>query len=115
MGYKIVRTDALDRDLDLIFDHLLDSYLEINPDDEDAFDRAAERIKSIHASMEGLSIAPHQGTLRSEFGPGVRQVTKDKAIFYFIVHDDVEEIRVLAAFYGGQDHQRHMLKRVLSK
>lgn len=114
MGYRVVRTDALDRDLDLIFDHLLDSYLALNADDSDAFDRAVERLDAIHASMERLIKPPYQGTLREEFGAGVRQVTKDRAIFYFTVHEDVEEVRVLAAFYGGQDHKRHMLKRLLA-
>ena len=115
MGYRIVRTAALDRDLDLIFEHLLDSYLALNADDSDAFDRAVARLNAIHGSMERLITPPHQGTLREELGAGIRQVTKDKAIFYFTVHEDVEEVRVLAAFYGGQDHKRHMLKRLLGE
>jgi len=115
VSYKIVRTDSLDRDLDLIFDHLLDSYLSLNADDTDAFDRAAARIETIHASMERLATPPHQGTLRKELGEGVRQVTKERAIFYLTVHEEVQEVRVIAAFYGGQDHQRHMLRRLLGR
>ena len=42
--------------------------------------------------------------------PGLRTVTKDRAIFYFLVD---EEVRVLAVFFGGQAHQRAMLRRVL--
>jgi plasmid stabilization system protein ParE len=44
--------------------------------------------------------------------PGLRNVTKDKTVFYFTVHEDLEEVRVLAIFFGGQDHIRKMLMRL---
>ena len=52
-----------------------------------------------------------QGTLRPELGDGIRNVTKHRAIFYFEVLE--EQIRVLAIFFGGQDHQGRMLLRIL--
>ena len=45
--------------------------------------------------------------------PGLRRVTKDKAIFYFIVDEAKAHVNVFAIFYGGQDHQRRMLMRPL--
>ncbi len=43
-----------------------------------------------------------QGTLRPE-----------RAIFYFDADDDRRMVRVLAVFFGGQDHRRGMLTRLL--
>lgn len=65
--------------------------------------------------MRALGRTPHQGTLRPELAPGLRSVTKDRAIFYFDVDDDRRVVRVLAVFFGGQDHQRLMLKRLLER
>ena len=64
--------------------------------------------------MEALGRAPHQGTLRPELLPGLRGVTKDRAVFYFATDDEAEVVRVLAVFFGGQDHQRRMLLRVMA-
>ncbi|MBY0563268.1 MAG: hypothetical protein K2P58_03695 [Hyphomonadaceae bacterium] len=58
---------------------------------------------------------PHQGTLLPNLLPNLRCVTKDHAIFYFTVDDEARIVRVLAIFFGGQDHQRHMLKRLLEE
>jgi len=42
----------------------------------------------------------------------LRHVTKNSAVFYFIV-DDVERcLRVLDVFVGGQDHRAHILRRI---
>ncbi len=49
-----------------------------------------------------------------ELLPGLRRVTKNQAIFHFDVDDGEKTLRVLAIFFGGQDHQRHMLKRLVS-
>jgi plasmid stabilization system protein ParE len=112
VAYEIVRSRQCDRDLSLIFDHLFRTYVALGEPDTDAFGRAVERIRAIEGDMFALARAPHQGTLRSDVLPGLRQVTKHQAIFYF---ENVEEqllVRVLAVFFGGQDHQRHMLKRL---
>lgn len=113
MAYEIVRSTAIDRDLGLILDHLIDSYIALGDPPADAFERAAERIRMIEADMNALAQAPHQGMLRPEIMPGLRHVTKNRAIFYFDVDDANRIVRVLAIFFGGQDHQRHMLKRLM--
>jgi plasmid stabilization system protein ParE len=59
-----------------------------------------------------LGAAPHQGTLHNTLLPGLRSVTKGRAIFYFEADDKKARVLVLAIFFGGQDHQRAMLKRL---
>jgi hypothetical protein len=44
--------------------------------------------------------------------PRLRRVTKDKAILYFITDDELAEVRVLAVFFSGQDHLRHIVERL---
>ena len=115
MNYTVERADDADRDLDGIFDFLIESYLTFGEDDETATDRAAERLRKIHTSMQSLGRAPHQGTLMPQLLPELRTVTKDRATFYFSVDDTKRVVRVLAVFFGGQDHRRHMLKRLLGR
>lgn len=81
---------------------------------ETAIERAGRRILSIEDEILSLVKTPHQGTLRPEFMDGLRNVTKNKAVFYFVVDEAQETVRLLAAFFGGQDHQRHMLSRLLN-
>lgn len=112
MAYKVVRTRAAVQDLGLIFDHLIDSYTAFGEPMSVAVERASVRLRGIDEDIGSLSKAPHQGTLLPEILDGVRSVTKNNAVFYFLVDDAAEEIRVLAVFFGGQDHRRHMLTRM---
>jgi toxin ParE1/3/4 len=113
MRYAVERAAATDRDLAAIFDFLIASYVEFGDDEDTAIERAANRIRGIERAMLALGDAPHQGTLRSDMLPGLRSVTKNRAIFYFEVDDKRRLLRVLAIFFGGQDHRRRMLKRLL--
>jgi plasmid stabilization system protein ParE len=113
MRFRVVRTATAARDQDAIFGFLFESYAKLGDSPESAFQRAAERVVAIDAEMDKLGRTPHQGTLRPEIRPGLRSVTKDRAIFYFELDDEKCEVRVLAVFFGGQDHQRAMLLRVL--
>ena len=114
MAYEVERSEASDRDLGTIFDFLFEAALGFGEDDATAFDRASSRILEIENAMEALGDVPHQGTLRPEISDGLRSVTKGRAIFYFDVDDTMHLVRVLAIFFGGQDHQRRMLLRLLS-
>lgn len=114
MRYRVERSLATNHDLAAIFDFLLNSYIEFGDERSDALERAAVRVEGIEAEMFALGDAPHQGTLRPELLPGLRSVTKQRAIFYFEVHEDLRLVRVLAIFFGGQDHQRAMLQRLSS-
>ena len=112
MRYRVERALDTDHDLAAIFDFLLMSYMEFGDERGEALERAAARIEQIEAEMLALGGAPHQGTLRPDLLPGLRSVTKQRAIFYFDVDDDLRLVRVLAIFFGGQDHQRAMLQRL---
>lgn len=114
MAWTVERSAASDRDLELIFDFLHGVGLDLGEAAPDAFDRAAKRIQAIETAMERLGAVPFQGTLRPELGPGIRQATRDRAIFYFVLDEAAERLHVLAIFFGGQDHQRRMLLRLMT-
>ncbi len=114
MAYRVVRSEPPPRDLETIFDFLNEAALGFGEDEATAFERASTRILEIEDAMEALGVVPHQGTLHPDFSDGLRSVTKGRAIFYFDVDDTQQLVRVLAIFFGGQDHQRRMLLRLLS-
>ncbi|MFP7674900.1 type II toxin-antitoxin system RelE/ParE family toxin [Marivita sp. S0852] len=105
---------AVERDFELIFDHLLSSYQDLGEDFDIAFDRAEQRILAIQTSAMDLAKAPHQGTLRPDILNDLRFVRRNKAVFWFISNEARKTVQILAIFYGGQDHIRHMLTRLLS-
>jgi toxin ParE1/3/4 len=102
-----------ERDFELIFDHLVKSYLEFSEDNDVAFERAVERIRGIRISANKLALAPKQGTLRPDILESLRFVRLDKAVFWFVLDEGQKIVRVLAVFFGAQDHIRHMLVRLL--
>jgi toxin ParE1/3/4 len=114
-SYSVERTAQADRDLDVLFDFLLASYMHFGDGVDDAFERVGARIERVKSDLRSLGKGPHQGTLHPSLMPNLRSVTKDRATFYFAVDDDAQIVRVLAVFFGGQDHQRDMLKRLLSE
>jgi plasmid stabilization system protein ParE len=114
MTYQVERAEDTDRDLEIIFDFLFESFLAFGEDAGTALERASQRVLAVEDAMAGLGKVPHQGTLRPEFGEGLRHVTKERAVFYFEVDDEARVVRVLAVFYGAQDHRRKMLLRMLS-
>ena len=105
---------AAERDFELIFNHILQSYQEFGDDIETAFNRAQRRIGDIQSSAINLAKMPFQGTLRPDILPGIRFVWHDKAVFWFVAQDDRKVVQVLAVFFGSQDHIRHMMARLLS-
>jgi len=115
LKYSVERASDVDRDLAAAFDFLMESYRAFGEDPDAAFERAATRLRAIDADMQSLGNVPHQGTLREEIRPGLRSVTKNRAVFYFHVDDDRRMVRIFAVFFGGQDHQRRMLKRLLGE
>jgi len=112
MVFELFRAPAADQDLNLIFEHLVESYLSLGDDLQDAVARAAARLKAIDSDMLALVRAPHQGSLRHQISPGLRQVTNNRTIFYFKVGEARQEVKVLAVFFRGQDHEKHILKRL---
>lgn len=103
-----------ERDFELIFDHLVDSYVGFGEDAEEALEHAAERVRGIRLTTQKLGLAPQQGTMRDDIAPGIRFVRLDKAVFWFDLDEQRQVVRVLAVFFGAQDHIRHMLMRALA-
>jgi plasmid stabilization system protein ParE len=103
------------RDLDLIFDHLAEAYRDFGETPEEAFDHAARRIRSIVATADRLGRAPHRGPIHEDIVSGLRHVTLGRAIYYFQIEGspDGGRVRILAVFFGAQDHQRRMRLRIL--
>ncbi|MBC2772079.1 type II toxin-antitoxin system RelE/ParE family toxin [Rhizobium sp. AQ_MP] len=112
MVFEVELSEESEIDLKQIFDHLVQSYTQLGEPLEDAVDQASERVRRIRSDIFGLGKAPYQGTLSKEIGDGLRHVTKNRAIIYFDVYEATQTIQVIAVFFGGQDHQRHMLKRL---
>jgi toxin ParE1/3/4 len=112
MVFEIQRSQASLRDLEMIFDHLVESYIRLGETETDAVNFAVNRLNAIRDDMNSISRAPFQGTLLDSIASGLRSVTKSKAIFYFVADADEQVVRIMAAFFGGQDHRRHMVRRL---
>ena len=114
MKFSIEFSIDAERDFELIFDHLFESYRSFGESTEEVLGHAARRIDGIRESASTLLVAPHRGMLHEDMLPGLRHVAIDRAIYWFQVHEAEEKVRVLAIFFGGQDHIRHMLARLLT-
>ena len=114
MTFSIEFSADAEHDFELIFDHLFESYRSFGEGVEEALDHAARRIDGIRQSAKVLGVAPHRGTLHEDVLPGLRHIAIDRAIYWFQVHEAERRVRVLAFFFGRQDHIRHMLSRLLA-
>lgn len=59
--------------------------------------------------------APHRGERHEDILPGLRHLTINRAIYWFEVNPRDETVRILAVFFGGQDHVRHMLAKLIDR
>ncbi len=110
--FRLERSPQATRDLKAILRFLIKSHRGFGERFDGAKERASKRVLQIEAAMEKLARLPKQGTLLPKLMPGLRRVTKDRAVFYFIIDEEPRIVRVLAVFFGGQDHQSEMLKRL---
>lgn len=108
----VFAADAI-HDLLLISDHLLRAYQGFGESPEEASRHAAARIDAIISAAERLATAPLLGESHDDLLPGLRHLALDRAVYWFRPRPQEREIQVLAVFFGGQDHQRHMLVRLL--
>ena len=115
MAFRVEFLAEAERDFGLIFDHLLRSYLEFGESPESALDHAEARIAEIRAAAERILTAPCRGERHDDIPPGVRHLAIGRAIDWFDVDEPRETVRVLAVFFGGQDHVRHMMTRLLEE
>ena len=113
MTFRLEFSAEAERDFGLIFDHLTGSYLAFGESPEDALDHAAARVLEIRAAAQRILAAPHRGERHDDILPGLRQLAVGRAIYRFDVDDSRRTVRVLAVFFGGQDHVRRMMIRLL--
>lgn len=113
MEYEVKFSADAERDFELIFEFLFDSYIAFGDSAAVAIDRAEARTQSIHTEIGTLSNFPRRTTPRDDIGPGLHCFTFDRAIAYFEVVEQKKTVRILAVFFGGQDHVRLMLTRLL--
>jgi plasmid stabilization system protein ParE len=104
-----------DLDFELIFDHLFAAYLDLGDAPEDALERAASRVRELRLEIDRLVETPYIGTLRPDIYPGIRFLRRDKAAVWFLPIEQRRTIIVAAIFFGGQDHIRRMLARMLQR
>lgn len=112
LAFDVVRSANCDSDLEAIFDYQFATYQALGETGADAFERAAARVLNIKTALEAFGKVPFQETLEAQIMDGLRHVTKDRAIFYFTVDEAVQQLRVLAIFFGGQDHRTQLLDRI---
>lgn len=112
-AWRVVFAADAENDLVLIENFLAQAYQNFGEPSPQAAQHAAARIDAIIANAERLAVAPVRGTCHDDLLPGLRHLALDQAISWVQVCAEAAEIRVLAMFFGGQDHQRHMLVRLL--
>lgn len=103
---------ALD-DLTLIEVHLAESYESFGESPAEARSHAISRIDAILTGAERIATAPRRGAVHEDLIPGLRHLTIDRAIYWYLVDEAQQRLRILAVFFGPQDHQRRMLLRLL--
>jgi plasmid stabilization system protein ParE len=100
-------------DLALIFEFLAQAYCGFGEPQVEAHSHAKLRIEAIITAAERLATAPLRGESHDDLLPGLRHLALDRAVYWFRPRSEQREIQVLAVFFGGQDHQRRMLVRLL--
>ena len=113
----VFAADAVE-DLALIEAHLMAAYQAFGEQPVEAAQHAQARIEAIITAAERLALAPLRGEAHDDLLPGLRHLTLNSAVYWFrplppVCDIQLREIQVLAVFFGGQDHQRHMLVRLL--
>jgi len=115
MRFAIEFSADAERDFGFIFDHLFESYVAFGEGTEEALDHAARRVMDIRKAADRRASFPLRGAARDEILPGIRFLAIARAIYWFDVDQTARKVRILAVFFGGQDHIRHMLVRLLSR
>lgn len=113
MRFAVEFSDAGTRDIDLIFDHLVESYLGFGDDFMEAVARAERRALAIRKAAGRLATFPIRGTAHDDVFPGIRSIAIDRATYWFKIDQENRRIVIQAVFFGGQDDVRHMLARLL--
>ena len=113
MAWRIEVAATAKRDIDLLFDHLAESYIAFGEAPPTAAERASARIEEILDTMDRIATAPQRGEPHDDLLPGLRHLTLERTIYWYQIDEGQQTLRILAIFYGGQDHVRQMLLRLL--
>ena len=111
--WTVVFAEDAINDLVLITEYLTQAYCGFGEPLAEANRHAQLRIESIIAAAERLATAPLRGESRDDLLPGLRHLALDRSVYWFRPRAEQRDIQVLAVFFGGQDHQRRMLVRLL--
>ena len=111
MRFRIEFSTEAERDFALIFGHLFKNYRSFETRVEAALDYCEDRIREV-ADRRGA--APHRWESHDDLLPGLQLLTIDRAICWFDVHEAKQPVSILAIFFGGEDHVRHLLTRLLT-
>ena len=114
MRFRIEFSAEAEHDFALIFDDLFESYRSFGTRVEAALDHCADRIRKFRREVDWPGAAPYRGERHDDLLPGLRHLTIDRAIYWFDVSEAEQRVRILAIFFGGEDHVHHMLTRLLT-
>lgn len=115
MTWTIEVSAAAKQDVALLFEHLVESYLSFGEARDAAVDHASNRIGDILDEMDRIATAPYCGQARDGLLPNLRHLTLNRAIYWYQLDAEHQTIRILAIFYGGQDHIRQMMLRLIDQ
>ena len=117
--WTVVFAEEAINDLVLITEYLTQAYCGFGEPLAEANRHAQLRVEAIIAeadllaTADSLATAPLRGESRDDLLPGLRHLALYRAVYWFRPRAEQREIQVLAVFFGGQDHQRRMLVRLL--
>lgn len=110
--YEVEPVDLVENDFNEIYWHLIKSYIGFGEEPGEAISRATRRIQGLRERMFGLGARPFKGTLMPNVRQGLRRATYNDGIFYFEIDEKRKRVRILAVFFGGQDHLAQILDRL---
>ena len=110
--FAVLRGANVARDLSRIRKHLIRSYQEFGDTKAIATERANSRIRAAFDYMLTFATHPHRGTVHPELRDSVRHVTAQQFVYYFEIDDHLAEVRILAVFFGGEDHLEQIAERL---
>ena len=108
----VLRGTNVGRDLSRIRKHFIRSYQEFGDTKAIATERANARIRAAFDYMLTFAIHPHRGPMHSELRDSVRHVTAQQYVYCFEIDDRLTEVRILAVFFGGEDHLEQIAERL---
>ena len=115
VDWTVVYAADAANDMALIEEQLIRAYRDFGENQAKTLRHAESRIEGIIATAERLRTAPSRGEAQDDLLPDLRHLDLDRAIYWFVPDREARQIRVLAVLFGGQNHQRHMLVRLLRK